>query len=170
MWKRLLTEIKLILDENPHLGGDVNVYQNQSNILINIPDGISSSYKPNGIAINGIAGESLSEGDVCYLKSDKKWYKSTSADHSTVPSMGVASDSVSSESSLYFILSGAVQYPSSVFNNIPSNGTSVFVTSSATGISNDIADVTDNHIHVAGNVLDSFSFIYSPDYAVIEKA
>lgn len=173
MWKQLIIEIKTILDSNPHLGGDLNLYQsenNQHNILLALPDGISSSvFQPSGIAIKGTAGEILSEGNLCYLNSDKKWYKSTSGDESTLPSMGVASEDATIDSNIYFILEGKIQYPSVIFSNIQTNGTSSFVSSGGSGQTNDLSSISDSFIQTSGHVVDSNTLFFSPDYTVLEK-
>jgi len=170
MWKQLIIEIKTILDKEPHLGGDLNVYSSDNipnNILIELPDGVSSSLKPSGIALKGVLGEDIEEGALCYLNSDKKWYISDSNNEATLPSMGICSQGASADSESFFILEGEVQYPSQLFSNIPTNGITVY--SSATGISNDISSLPSNFIHSTGTLIDDHTLLYTPDYVIMEK-
>jgi len=168
MWKPLIIEIKTLLDNNPHLGGDLNVYQSQSNILLALPDGVSS-VESTGIAIKGRAGESLAEGDLCYLSSNKLWYKSNCFLPYTLPSTGAASEAAAVGDEIYFILDGILQYSSPFTINLPLNGTSAYVNNPLfEGITNDVSVITTSNVCMVGQFLDSSTVLYSPDYTVLE--
>ena len=166
MWKPLIIEIKTLLDNNPHLGGDLNVYQSQSNILLALPDGVSS-VESTGIAIKGIAGESLAEGDLCYLSYNKRWFKSNSGLYWTLPSTGAASEAAGVGAEIYFILDGILQYSSPFTVDLPSNGTSAYVYFNQEGITNNVSALT-TRVCTVGQFLDSSTVLFSPDYTVLE--
>ena len=157
------------------MGGDLNVYQSETNlhnILLDLPDGVSTN-ATTGTAIKGICGEdSLNEGSLCYLNSDGKWYNSSSADVATLPSTGVATENAVIDEEIYFLLEGIV---SSVDPNLFSTrsyfGTTVYILPAAYGTVTNVTSQgsVSNNVQIVGTVLDSSTFLFSPDYTILEQ-
>lgn len=172
MWKPLIIEIKTLLDSNPHLGGDLNVYQSQTNlhnILLDLPDGVST-HAQTGTAIKGIAGENLNESDLCYLHNNK-WYRSATNNIATLPSTGVATENALIDEEIYFLLEGIVKHSGTVFTNIPLHGTAVYLLGEegeVTNVQSDGHNSFSNNVQIVGTALTENTWLFSPDYTILE--
>ncbi|MBA7582333.1 hypothetical protein ES708_24261 [subsurface metagenome] len=62
-----------------------------------------------GITCDGTTGENLAQFDVCYLKSDGKYWKADADAAATMPVIAIATAAISAEASGVFLLMGFVR-------------------------------------------------------------
>lgn len=94
-------------DESPQLTSNLDL--NQHSILYDPTPSSDSSW--NGSVISATAGEALSIGDICYLKSDGKYWKIDASAETTAKGMCVMSTgTISADASGIFLLNGFIRY------------------------------------------------------------
>ena len=100
------TSLSLVNDTAPQLGGDLDL--NQKSILLDSTPTYDHTW--NGTIFNGVAGENLILGDVCYLKSDGKFWKSDAGDSVSVKGMlTMSTDSITATASGTFLKQGFIR-------------------------------------------------------------
>jgi len=96
----------LVDDTSPQLGGNLSL--NQHNIYYDPTPTVDHTY--NGEIINGTPGESVVIGDVCYLKSDGKFWKIDADAEATTKGLCVmVTETISADGEGTFLLKGFIR-------------------------------------------------------------
>ena len=90
-------------DTTPQLGGDLDM--NGKSITIT-PTAGGSDETESGIIATLTAGETLAFGEVCYLKSDGKYWLADSSDDTAIPAVVMALGAISADASGSFLKRG----------------------------------------------------------------
>jgi hypothetical protein len=72
-------------------------------------DTLTSDHAYRGITMTGRAGETLAIGDVCYLKSDKKWWLADADSAATMPGMAISTGTISANATGTFLARGRIR-------------------------------------------------------------
>lgn len=93
----------VVEDTTPQLGGQLDL--NEKTILFNESPASDDTW--NGIVINATAGENVAKNDVCYLKSDGKWWKADADNETDAKAMlAMATGTINAEAAGDFLLQG----------------------------------------------------------------
>jgi hypothetical protein len=119
-----------------------------------------------GIFETGIVGESVSFGDVLYLKfSDGKWWKAKADTYSTTPAARIALGSASANNSCNLLIEGNIRFDSWNFAE-----NKVYLSATTSGaITTTQPNVSGNQIQVIGIAKTATTMYFRPSYDVGEK-
>lgn len=145
------------------MSGAVTLAENASVVL---PTTLSADGKYGGIVVSGTAGEALSFGQVCYLKStDTKWYKALGSGTST--SIGQLGCCVQDSSGTTTILLYGNVRADAIYGTTLTVGQQQYISGVTAGsITPTLSGTTDYVIRVVGFATGTTSILFnpSPDY------
>lgn len=103
-WDAKLDDV--VSDTTPQLGGNLDINEK----FIQIQPTMSSDHTAQGIVIYLATGENVAIGDICYLKSDGKFWKAVGTDSSMTKGMlGMATGSVTANNTGNFLIYGTIR-------------------------------------------------------------
>ena len=120
-----------------------------------------------GMAIEGTAGESLLIGEVVYISSDGKYYKSDADSFSTMPVVALVLGDISVDTTGNLLLDGYFRYDSWSGWTIGGNN-SIFASTDSGGITQTIPSGSGDQVQVIGYPVASKIIRFDPDSTVLE--
>jgi predicted DNA-binding ribbon-helix-helix protein len=113
------------------------------------------------------AGEALSAGNICYLSSDGKFYKTNASSESTSKGLlGLALSSISSNTSGNFLLLGKT----TILSGLAAGSTYYLSPSTVGGVTSTQPSTSTQIVRIAGYALSSSIFYFKPSEIYIELA
>jgi hypothetical protein len=92
-----------------NVGNNAIQISSTGGVTISYGDTLTSDHTCQGITLVGRAGETLAIGDVCYLKSDKKWWLADADSAATMPGMAVATAAIATDATGTFLARGRIR-------------------------------------------------------------
>jgi len=139
-----------------------NIKTNSSVIINPTPNNTTAS----GTIINATAGENLSTGDVCYLKSDGKYWKANATSSSTMPACVMATQAISANTTGKFLIQG---YWKNTGLSLTVGGL-IYMSTTAGGITQTAPNATGNQIQVLGYATALDTIYFNPNLMLLEVA
>jgi len=134
-----------------------------SSVIINpTPNNTTAS----GTLINATAGENLSAGDICYLKSDGKYWKANATSSSTMPACVMATQAISANTTGKFLIQG---YWKNTSLSLTIGGL-IYMSTTSGGITQTAPNATGNQIQVLGYATASDTIYFNPNLMLLEVA
>jgi hypothetical protein len=112
-----------------------------------------------GVYMAFVAGESLTFGQVVYIKSDGKAWKADATTVSTVPAVAMAMGSISADASGSFLLFGVVRKDDF---NWATKGGKIYLTTTAGAMSQTAPSATDQVVQIVGVATDTDYMLFNP--------
>jgi len=150
----------IVEDTTPQLGGDLDT----NNFSIEIDAVPGSDHEATGTITTMTAGENLVFGDVCYVKSDGKLWKTDANDSATMPVFAMAIASISADAAGQFLLDGFVNDASYAWTV----GATIFASETAGAVTETAPTTAGVQIQVLGVATNAVRFYFRPNFAVGE--
>jgi hypothetical protein len=152
-------------DTSPKLGADLDT--NNHSIIIKSTVSTDHSCSSNCIAV-GTAGESLVFGDVCYFKSDGKYWKSNATTNSgTMPVRAMALETISGSATGNFIVGAGYVRDDSWTWTISGD---IYASTTSGSITQTAVSGTGNVHQIIGYAVASGIMFFNPDRTYIVRA
>lgn len=127
---------------------------------------LDTTLDSSGITLSFTAGENLIAGDICYLKSDGKFWKANSTDNTKIPCTTMATATILADASGIFLFLGTLKDGTlslTVGGNIYVSTTDGTITQTAPSSSGNI-------VQVIGIALSATVIYFNPNSVTVEVA
>jgi parallel beta-helix repeat protein len=115
--------------------------------------------------VTGTAGENLVLGDVCYPKSDGKYWKAKADAIGTTPTVVMAMDTITANATGQFLLYGHITFGSWTI------GGKIYLSAATAGASTQTApSASGNQVQILGYAYSATVFFFNPNMVVVEIA
>jgi hypothetical protein len=138
---------------------DISVSQS-----VKLEEALSTSDKWSGLTFNGVAGEVLNAGYVCYLASDGKFYHADADAAATMPAVAMATAVINANTSGVFLLAGF--YRSGYW--IWTVGGVLYASTTAGELTQTAPSGSGDQVQKVGIALTEDIIIFNPDIAMAE--
>jgi hypothetical protein len=119
-----------------------------------------------GITISAVAGETVAAGDVCYMKSDGKYWKCDATNNTKGPASVLATAAITAEATGVFLVQG-------YWRNDAENwtvGGLIYATTTAGDMSHTKPSATGNVVQILGYARHADVMYFNPNYMLVEIA
>ena len=133
---------------------------------LTFPTTIAADHSANGIVISSVAGENLAFGDLCYRKSDGKYWKADANAASTMPGAVMALETISAAASGSFLKIGFARDDSWSWTV----GGLIYASTDAGGLTQTAPSGSGDQVQVVGYAYSATVVYFNPDGTLIEVA
>jgi len=155
--------LSVVEDTTPQLGGDLDL--NQKSITLDPTP--SSDHTWNGLTASFTAGEGMTVGELCYLKSDgKMWQMDADAEATTKGMAAMATSTIDAEAAGVFLLRGFIRddtWDWTIGGDLFASTTAGLPTQTAPSATADI-------VRIVGQAYNADIIYFNPDNTYIEVA
>jgi len=135
---------------------------------LELEDDLIASVSWDGITFTAIAGEILAVGDVCYLKSDGKWWLADADAETTANTMlAMALSIAAANETILFMAKGFVRYDTWNWSAI---GKLLYVHTTGGSPTETRPSGSGDIVRIVGYVQDANTLYFSPDNTFVELA
>ena len=146
--------------------GDMSVSHVNLTGLHTIPQ-VSTDHDAHGTLLSGTAGENLTQGDICYMKSDGKYWKANAGAVTTMPGVVLATAAITASATGTFLVQGYWKDASYASWTV---GGLLFM-SATSGLTTQTAPATSGQqVQVVGYATAADTIFFNPNYMLIQVA
>ena len=131
---------------------------------IKIEEALATDLTWCGTTCDGTAGEALAQFDVCYLKSDGKYWKADADAAATMPVIAIATAAISAEASGVFLLMGFVRKDAWTWTI----GGLLYASTAPGAMVQTAPSGTGDQVQVIGIAITADIILFNPSYELVE--